>query len=58
MSLANCNSDAVDLIFTDLRSGPHGVMFSAMREWLVLIAHLVVTVIKVAAPGGAPVCNG
>jgi hypothetical protein len=28
-------------------------MFSAMREWLILVAHLVVTIIKVAAPGGA-----
>jgi putative transposase len=28
-------------------------MFSAMREWLILVAHLVVTIIKIAAPGGA-----
>ena len=53
LSVANCNSAAVDLVFTDLRSGPRGVMFSAMREWLILVAHLVVTIIKVAAPGGA-----
>jgi hypothetical protein len=24
-------------------------MFSGMREWLILVAHLVVTIIKVAA---------
>ncbi len=28
-------------------------MFSGMREWLILVAHLIVTIIKVAAPGGA-----
>src|SRR5690348_14038850 len=28
-------------------------MFLGMREWLILVAHLIVTLIKVAAPGGA-----
>ena len=28
-------------------------MFSGMREWLILVAHLLVTIIKVAAPAGA-----
>jgi putative transposase len=28
-------------------------MFLGMREWLILVAHLIVTIIKVAAPGGA-----
>jgi hypothetical protein len=27
-------------------------MFSGMREWLILVAHLIVTMMKVAAPGG------
>jgi hypothetical protein len=45
---------AIDLVLTDLRSGPRRVMFSAMRESLILVAHLVVTIIKLAAPGGAP----
>jgi len=27
-------------------------MFSGMREWLILVAHLIVTIIKVATPGG------
>jgi putative transposase len=27
-------------------------MFLGMREWLILVAHLIVTIIKVAAPGG------
>src|SRR5712671_7278208 len=53
LSVANCNSAAIDLDLTDLRSGWRGVMFSAMREWLILVAHLVVTIIKIAAPGGA-----
>jgi hypothetical protein len=53
LSVANCNSAAVDLDLTDLRRGRRGVMFSPMREWLILVAHLVVTIIKIAAPGGA-----
>ena len=28
-------------------------MFLGMREWLILVAHLIVTIIKVATPGGA-----
>jgi hypothetical protein len=27
-------------------------MFPGMREWLVLVAHLIVTIIKMAAPNG------
>src|ERR1700720_4437695 len=53
LSVANCNSAAVDLVLTDLRRSRRGVMFSPMREWLILVAHLVVTIIKIAAPGGA-----
>ena len=53
LSVANCNSAGIDLVLTDLRSGRRGVIFSAMREWLILVAHLVVTIIKIAAPGGA-----
>jgi hypothetical protein len=53
VSVANCNSAAIDLVLTDLRSGRRGVMFSAMREWFILVAHLIVTIIKIAAPGGA-----
>jgi 3-hydroxybutyryl-CoA dehydrogenase len=30
LSVANCNSAAIDLVLTDLRSGRRGVMFSAM----------------------------
>jgi len=32
--------------------GPRPVMFPGMRVWLVLVAHLIVTIIKVAAPSG------
>ena len=53
LSVANCNSAAVDLVLTDLRRSRRGVMFSPMREWLILVSHLVVTIIKIAAPGGA-----
>jgi hypothetical protein len=28
-------------------------MVSGMRQWLIFVAHLVVTMIKVAAPAGA-----
>jgi hypothetical protein len=34
-------------------TGPRPVMVSGMRQWLILVAHLVVTIIKVAAPAGA-----
>jgi hypothetical protein len=28
-------------------------MVSGMREWLILVAHLIVTIVKIATPGGA-----
>ena len=28
-------------------------MVSSMREWLTLVAHLIVTIVKIATPGGA-----
>jgi hypothetical protein len=51
--MANCNSAVVGVVFTGLRSGPRPVMVSGMRQWLIFVAHLVVTMIKVAAPAGA-----
>ena len=36
-----------------IETGPRPVMVSGMRQWLILVAHLVVTIIKVAAPAGA-----
>lgn len=35
--------------FTDLRSGRRPVMVSGMREWLILVADLIVTIVKIAA---------
>jgi putative transposase len=41
------------VVFTDLQSGSRSVMVSGMWEWLILVVHLIVTIVKVATPGGA-----
>ena len=39
--------------FTVLRSGPREVIVRGMWEWLILAAHLFVTIVKIATPGSA-----
>ncbi|MEP7244311.1 MAG: hypothetical protein ABI885_11545 [Gammaproteobacteria bacterium] len=53
VSMADCNSAAVDHLVTDLRTPPTPHILCSMRDWLILIAHLVVTTIRTMAPGGA-----
>jgi len=51
--MASCNSAAVGGRGTDLRTPPTPAIVRRMRDWFVLMAHLIVTTIRAVTPGGA-----
>jgi hypothetical protein len=51
--MANSNSDAIGDRFEVLQLAPNPVIVFCMRDWLVLMAHLIVTTIRTVTPGGA-----
>src|ERR1700730_3959057 len=51
--MANRNSDAIGDRFIVLQLTPSPVIVCRMRDWLVLMAHLIVTTIRTVTPGGA-----
>jgi putative transposase len=53
VSKANCKSAAVDDRAILLRASPASVIVRSMRDWFVLIAHLIITTIRTVTPGGA-----
>ena len=53
LTMANRNSDAIGDRFIVLQLTPSPVIVCRMRDWLVLMAHLIVTTIRTVTPGGA-----
>jgi putative transposase len=51
--MANCKSAAIDDLVTVLRTPTAPVIVHSMRDWFVLIAHLIVTMVKSVTPSGA-----
>ena len=47
------DSAAIEACFVVLRKPSAQVIVRGMRDWLVLMAHLIVTIIRIMAPGGA-----
>jgi putative transposase len=53
LTIANCKSAAIGDWLIALQLPPSPVIVRSMRDWLVLMAHLIVTTIRIVTPGGA-----
>jgi putative transposase len=53
LSMANLKIASIEAWFIVLRKPSTSVIVGGMRDWLVLIAHLIITAIRTIAPGGA-----
>lgn len=50
--MANCKNVSIETTFKVLRKPSTSVIVCGMRDWLVLLAHLIITAIRTIAPGG------
>ena len=53
LTMANCKSAAIGDWLIALQLPPSPVIVRSMRDWLVLMAHLIATTIRIVTPGGA-----